>query len=234
MFANPIFPKNPYNNMPFSTAILYHIYFFMKKGNFVLSSMFHQFFLCNFNLVRFKNENAVIIRKKYIDQYMKDSDNDELFEEGLHMLQSNKYTRKMKIDKEFPVDKFVEIMRPYLYIYYIQLYTLDLSEKNCAANELNILLKHFYKYNPRFGRKYVKHNSNGQNDVFFNDIYIKFEYKKYNNIASILRSSSILYDLGNIVGRSLGDENNGNGGSAIVDDNADDEHVEQEDYYDDV
>jgi hypothetical protein len=44
-FSTPLSIKNPYNNMPFDKSTLYNIYFFMKRGNFVLSNLFHNYFL---------------------------------------------------------------------------------------------------------------------------------------------------------------------------------------------
>jgi hypothetical protein len=184
MFSNPLPPKNPYNNLPFDKAILYKIYFFMKRGNFVLSNLFHNYFLCNFNLTKFKNENEVIIRKKYLDQYVKNSCDTDLHKEVIYMLRKNRFSRFLKIDKLFPVNKLVNILRPYLLLYYYKLYSLDSAERDNVDFELDILLRRFYDFNPKFGRKYLKRNNgnNGNNgnyvNVYFNDEHIKFQRLK--------------------------------------------------------
>jgi hypothetical protein len=140
LFSTPLAPKNPYNNIPFDKATLYKIYFFMKKGNFVLSNLFHNYFLCNFNLTRFRNENEVIIRKKHIDNYCNNTDIDELYHDGIEMIKMNKFTKRLKIDDEFPKKQFVDIMRPYLAIYYTKLFSLDISERNNSIVNFNYLI----------------------------------------------------------------------------------------------
>jgi hypothetical protein len=62
---NPI--KNPYNNIPFSKSNLYAIYFAIKKSNFMISSIFHNYFLSNFSLTKFINQYEHQLRKKYIE-----------------------------------------------------------------------------------------------------------------------------------------------------------------------
>jgi hypothetical protein len=175
MFSSPLPPKNPYNNLPFDKATLYNIYFFMKRGNFVLSNLFHNYFLCNFNLTEFKQENEVIIRKKHLEQHVKNADLNELFLEGLYMLSLNKFTRRLSIDRHFPIPKFVEIMRPYLRLHYSQLYSLDSAERDNSECELNILLRKFAEHNPKFGRKCVRLMKEMPNEVYFIDDHIKFQ-----------------------------------------------------------
>jgi len=179
MFANPSPPKNPYTNMPFSKSILYQIYFFMKHGNFLLSNLFHNYFLCNFNLTTFKCENEFIIRKKYIQQYLKNMDNDDLYYYSICMLSTTKYTRRMKINKGFPKKLFIDIMMPYLKIYVNYLYSLDVCERKSMACLLNMHLKKFYKFNPKFGRKYVRHINGKAIDVSYDTSHVNFSGMEY-------------------------------------------------------
>ena len=179
MFAHPTAPKNPYNNLPFDKATLYHIYFFMKRGNFVLSNLFHNYFLCNFNLLHFKSENEVIIRKKYIGEYLDHADFDELYDESLRMLSMSKFTKKLTIDEDFPKQRLVEIMRPYLRIFFSHIYSLDICERNNSACELSRQLKRFYDYNPQFGRKFIRLKNGRKTKWQYNDKHIEFRGKNY-------------------------------------------------------
>lgn len=155
-FSNPLPAKNPYNNMAFDKGILYTIYFFMKRGGFVLSTLFHQFFLANFHLARFRYENSVLIRKFYIRQQLKNGDLDEL-EQMVHcMLNSNRHTKRFRIHRDFPAEKLVSIFRPYLEMYYQQVYSLDMSERSTRVEELHRALTRFYTHNPKFGMKVLK------------------------------------------------------------------------------
>jgi len=179
-FSEPICPKNPYNNIPFDKSTLYNIYFFMKTGNFVLSTLFHNYFLCNFNLKQFLDENEVLIRKKYIEQYIKNAEYTDLCIDTMRMISLNTYTKKLRIDIDFPMKRLVNIMRPYLMLYFKFLYSLDISERNISREELHNKLKQFYQFNPKFGRRFIKLSKDSQNTVEFNDTCIKFSQKKYN------------------------------------------------------
>ena len=180
-FSNPLSIKNPYNNVPFNKSTLYNIYFFMKRCDFVLSPLFHQFFLCNFHLTRFKNENGVLIRKMHISQHFKSASIHELYIFTLAMLVEHKLCKLLLIDNGFPQEELVNIMKPYLELYYTRLYTLDLGEKFDVKHKLTNLLNAFYHFNPRFGRKIVRYESIGENlkrkVITFHKDYC--EFKKY-------------------------------------------------------
>jgi len=173
-FSNPIPPKNPYNNLPFDKSTLYNIYFFMKQGNFVLSTLFHNYFLCSFNLNRFRQEHEVLIRKKYTDQYIKNMCENDLYDAVIEMLNRNKYTKRLKIDRDFPKKLLVSIMKPYLTFYYNSYYSLNLNERNKLSRVLSDKLRKFYFYNPKFGRKFVTKEKN-----MYNDICIKFTHHDF-------------------------------------------------------
>jgi hypothetical protein len=179
LFSSPLAPKNPYNNIAFDKATLYNIYFFMKQGNFVLSNLFHNYFLCNFSLRCFRDENEVIIRKKHIDQYSNNMDIDELYADGLEMLTINQFTKRLRIDVEFPKSRFVKIIKPYLNIYYRYLYSLNISERNSSLKDLNTRLKQFYFFNPKFGRRSIRIGKGSPNVVGFNDACINFCRNSY-------------------------------------------------------
>jgi hypothetical protein len=151
----------------------------MKKGNIVLSSIFHNFFLCNFDLDKFMVNNEVIIRKKYIQQLIQNADVEDLYNDGIEMLSYNNIARRLKISEYFPQKRFVEIMLPYLNIYYIYNYSLDISERNRAERELNRLLRRFYYNNPCFGRKIIDLSKCAKDRVSFNDEHKEFLSNKY-------------------------------------------------------
>lgn len=186
MFAHPLAPKNPYNNLPFDKATLYHIYFFMKQGNFVLSNLFHNYFLCDFSLNNFKRENEVIIRKKHLAHYVKNAPISDLCIEANCMLRLHKQSRRLQIDKDFPTSRFVEIMRPYLALYYSQIYSLDLAERDNSEYELKILLSRFVIYNPRFGKKCFRIVKGKPTEMYFLDDHINFQ--RINRSISYQRS----------------------------------------------
>lgn len=54
--------KNPYTNLPFTTAQLYHIYSTIKKSEYRMPPLFHMFFIESFNYDNFLLNNESLIR----------------------------------------------------------------------------------------------------------------------------------------------------------------------------
>lgn len=180
-FSHPLPIKNPYNNLPFEKSVLYNMYFFMKKSDFVIPTLFHLYFLSNFNLSKFQEENEVMIQKVHLKQYLHNLSAKETKAEIIYMLKQNKYTKKIKIDAEFPRDKLIEIFRPYLELFYKQSYSIDLNTRIMAKNELYLKLKDFYNFNPVFGRKFIFNNKKQPAvNSSMNTNHIQFQKKNYN------------------------------------------------------
>lgn len=161
-FSEPLKPRNPYNNLPFNKSTLYNIYFFMKSRTFIIPQLFEQYFLCNFDIKIFRYENECLIRDFSIKRYIYSSNNDTLHSNIIEMIdelkkQNKKYKNFMIIDKDFPQNKLVEIMRPYMYLYYVSKYYVVGTEKfNNSWSKLVNKFDLFIRFNPQFGRKIVK------------------------------------------------------------------------------
>lgn len=199
-FSQPLPIKNPYNNVPFNKSTLYNIYFFMKRGDFIMSVLFHQYFLCNFNLTRFKEENAVIIRDKYIEQYLKNASPQYLRFHIMEMLMEYGHMSKHPIDKGFPTDKLTTIMRPYLEMYYTQKYSLNMNAYNSLQKILRAKLVDFFRYNPKFGRKTLIRNKGASSFCTFN--YDHMPFKKPNYFDNYSKSHIELLDDDNYISES--------------------------------
>jgi hypothetical protein len=197
-FSYPLPIKNPYNNMFFKKSDLYNMYFFIQTGMFIISDIIQKFFLSHFDLQVFQDENEYIIRNFYIYNYVETSPASILYLEIKNMLVATKFTHQIRIHSEFPKEKLVEIMKPYLLLYFQSLYSTDEYRCEDCMNMLVIQLVRFTKFNPKFGRRiikkqpYVKLYSNYmfrsrkpayKNIVFFYDKYIPF-FKKTNFLTS--------------------------------------------------
>ena len=178
-FSEPLPAKNPYNNLPFQKSDLYNIYFFIKKSDYVMSSLFHQYFLSNFHLKKFRLNNEVLIRNSYIESYIKNSDENVLYKLSLRVFRENKCCRMISIDKDFPKDKLIDIMRPYIRLYLYKEYSLDISYRYKCSRELNIRLSQFVKFNNRFGKTVIIHNNNKKLIISHNDKHIPFKKTNY-------------------------------------------------------
>jgi len=180
-FSKPLVPKNPYNNIKMTDADLYNIYFFMKSRNSVVPPLIQNFFLCNMDYNVFKEDNEPLIRELYIRNYVYTTHYTILYQSIEPMLKLCKeWTRYLSIHDKFPKNKLVNIMLPYLHLYYLHLYYIEgTTKKENSYSSLKTKLRWFVKYNPYFGRKSIKINRNGANNIEFNEDCIDF-HKEYN------------------------------------------------------
>ena len=191
-FSIPLISKNPYNNIPFNKSTLYNIYFHLRNNLFVIPELFNKFFILNFNLKLFYSEYEYLIREHAINNYVNNSFIDILHKNTISMIKEynmNVSTKnQINIDEEFPKKKLVEIMRPYLKIYFFSKYSLigikKIKSKLLLKKKLSILKK----YNKSFGKKIIKleyfFNKNGKRRVkntiiTFNDSHNIFNDKIY-------------------------------------------------------
>jgi len=154
-FSSPLICKNPYNNIPFNKSDFYNIYFFMKSTSIIMPILFHNYFLCNFSLSKFKLENEDNIREYAIMKYINTSDETVLRAKILNMIRCNYYTDNIKIHNDFPSKSLIKIMKPYLNLYLHSIYSTESNKKIMYEHLLDVAMKQFVKYNPRFGRKII-------------------------------------------------------------------------------
>jgi hypothetical protein len=155
-----IVSKNPYNNLILSDTCLYNIYFFLRWNSYIIPELFHGFFLSNFNATTFHYNYEFNIINEHIKNFIYNSHHDTLYPIFTEMWDAYyRITRKILIDVEFPKDKLINIMKPYLHLYYTSLYATNGTYKQCNAEyTLRRKLMRFRNFNPLFGRKYVRFN----------------------------------------------------------------------------
>lgn len=175
-FASPLILKNPYSNIILNKADLYNLYFAIKKSSFIMPVLYHYYFLTNFDITKFREQNEGIIRDISIKNHIKNSDNNTLYSATINMLKEHK--KHICIHPDFPKEELVNIMKPYLHLYYVSMYSLDEYKKLNAFSELHKKLHKFYKFNPRFGRKTIRKGigSNFENTKIteFNNKHVKY------------------------------------------------------------
>jgi hypothetical protein len=150
-------PKNPYNKLQLNKVHFYNLYFHYKyKMNVNPPQFLYLMFLEDFCLSRFSRNNDCFLRKLCIKNYTKTVPNTSkhAHDDVLDMLDEYSYSCKWAIDSDFPRDILIDVMRPYLYVYYLITYDA-LSEKQCGHYEITLsnALFRFYKKNRKFGRK---------------------------------------------------------------------------------
>jgi hypothetical protein len=157
----PIVTKNPFNNIILKDVDLYNIYFFIKWSGYVTPELFHGFFLSNLNIRTFRFNYEFNIVNNHIKNYIYNSHHDTLYPIFKEMWKHyDSITRKMIISYEFPKDILINIMKPYLHLYYLSLYSTNGTYKQCNAGYLlRQKLIRFKSFNPKFGRKYIHYKT---------------------------------------------------------------------------
>jgi hypothetical protein len=84
-FAEPIYVKNPYNNLPFNKSTLYNIYFYIKFNTNIYAEFVFKYFQTNFDLTIFLHNNEHLIREHSIKNYVMKSPNNIIHKEIIHM-----------------------------------------------------------------------------------------------------------------------------------------------------
>jgi hypothetical protein len=162
-FSEPQCVKNPYDNLPFNKSNLYNIYFYIKFKTYYRPELLFKFFQSNFKLNLFKFRNEMILREYIIENFVYKSSSDVLLTEIKNMItffnkecRLDKVPNRIFIDKDFPKDILIKIMRPYLLLYcnsengYLQ------SLRTSSLIILKKKLISFNNFNPQFGRKKYK------------------------------------------------------------------------------
>lgn len=161
-YVNPFFileiytAKNPYTNIPFNKSILYNIYFAIKQSDYKMPPLFHAFFMCHFNINDFVRNHRHCILEYAIDRFIFNTHYTIIYPYIAEMLKSNSLTGTLNICADFPKDILVDIMRPYLHMYYRMQYS-DVSEEGWVQlmTDFTQMMYAFYNYNPKFGRKHI-------------------------------------------------------------------------------
>lgn len=176
-FVEPRVCKNPYTNMPFPKSVLYSIYFHIQNTYPVVPPLLQSFFMCHFDTNVFLLHNEHAIRSAAVKNYLKNSSIRTLSLEVFHML--HLVHSHFSIDTEFPDHMLVDIMRPYLYLYLMFMYSIHGSEQRGVYY---ILLKKkmqdFWGFNKNFGRKRVERDR----QIHFNWEYPNFTMKHIHDI----------------------------------------------------
>ena len=178
-FNNPIPIKNPYNNLILNKSTLYNIYFFIKMNTLLNPEIFYYYFKTNFNLNNFVKEYQHLLRDFSIQTYLNNSSKEILHDDVINMIDeynyiSVKYEKQIIVHHEFPIDKLIEIMKPYLKLYLLSHYSLIYVIREKSKKKLLQELTIFKKFNPLFGRRSIKIKRNGLSEVSFNMDYDQF------------------------------------------------------------
>jgi hypothetical protein len=169
-FAAPQKIKNPYTNLPFVLCNLYNIYFTLKKTNYSIPLLFQQYFLCNFDLDKFKNFNECYIRDRSIDNFMRDASIDDKYQYILRMFYTYNRFVYFKVDPYFSRTKLVNIFDKYLHFFLLAEYSLNPFVRDLNKSQLEYNITIFSQLNPDFGKRIFIRGDRITRDTYtFND-----------------------------------------------------------------
>jgi hypothetical protein len=158
-FTEPLSIKNPYTNLPFSISQLYHLYFVVKESPYIMPSLFHHFFELNFDLDEFADRHEALIRDESIKIFLITSTCDQKYFHIVKMITLyDEHFININIHPNFPVEKLVEGLSPFLKDYLYGVYSLNPSLRFHARRHLRTSLIRFAKLNPSYGRKVFRRN----------------------------------------------------------------------------
>ena len=208
-FSHPLESKNPYTNIPFNKSTLYNIYFFIKEKYYIVPELIQNFFYKNFDLEEFCKNNTYVIREYVIKDFI-DNISPEEAEIYIFSMVEKYYKKKTYIDIDFPKNKLLEIMRPYLQYYFIATYSLCMGKRHEYFHKLEEKLQRFFKFNKKFGRRYFKLKTIPKNAstnpfdpmnkikkkvIMFDDSHINFHEKKnVSFLTSHIRRENDIYE----------------------------------------
>jgi len=204
--CDPNHIKNPYNNMVFEKSILYSIYIFINNNRINYCELFFNFCKYEFNLKKFKNICENIINEKIILRYVKNSPQSVLIKDITSMINYfNKYIDDKEIEinihKNFPKDKLIKILSPYLLLYLKSINAYPSSLQSLYKTQFLTKMNNFYNYNPQFGRINIHLFFNTQNFkrrcckiIRYNDTHILFRpFNKTIYLNNHLKPKPIVY-----------------------------------------
>jgi len=193
-FSDPLECKNPYTNIAFNKTTLYNIYFFIRHKNYIIPQVIQNYFLSNFHLENFRKNNLFIIREEAIKDFVNNLLPNDVAD-YVDIMLKNYFKKKTYIHPDFPKSVLGNIMRPYLHYYLIATNSLCFEKRYEYSTKLRSKLERFFKFNPNFGKKYLKFekstydissrslfvfDSNGKSrkHIVFDDKHINFHEKK--------------------------------------------------------
>jgi hypothetical protein len=164
-FSEPNICKNPYNNLPFTKATLYNIYFRMKARFCTVPKFIQLFFEVDFNIYEFKQQNESAIREHKIREYISRTDPAKMVPDVLRMFMKYDTKSQIIIHSQMPCDELIRKVKPLYYLYLLRKYSICPSTREKYHNVLVYKMKDFIRLNPQFGRKIYVMRSLGKRET---------------------------------------------------------------------
>ena len=153
-FPSPLSCKNPYTNIPLYKSQLYYIYFKIRESDYTIPILFYRFFLCNFDIAKFSNENDSLIKEIHVKNYTNNISKSNVIHIVNEMLKYHRIKR-IHICSSFPKEILFNKMKNYISLYYESINNNNMRTRLELCMRLHVKLSYLIEYNPNFGRKRV-------------------------------------------------------------------------------
>jgi len=237
LFSLPLVIKNPYTNIPFSKTELFNIFLTMKERCLPIPLAFWRFFQYEFNIFEFRRRMEPELRSMAINNYVSTAPHMELYPDLCDMLFHHNVHTAIRPGREFSVRQWIDDMRPFLKLFFNELYSHNMNERINAHNELQYKLQLFAIKNRNYGRQTDVSTNRGSEPITItnylqNHIYNDLQYNTYINPSIPVFAEQKTEDFSDV--EEEGDENSEDAGGNNEGGNNEDENSEdEEDDYED-
>jgi hypothetical protein len=114
------------------------------------------YFRCDFDIFCFKKQHSTEIFQTIVRNYVNNLDPDDFLHLYEEMLKNVRMDKIITIAPDYPLERLVPVMKPFINMYLFSKYTCDRQLENNVSYELCYRLKTFVRKNPLFGRKIYK------------------------------------------------------------------------------
>ena len=198
MFIAPKSPKNPYNNMDFSKADIFNLFWKHITSLLRVPTIIDKFVYNNMDLSSFVAQCHGHIIDNEIHQIVTSS-NISVQAEHIREMIAEWYHREdmfLNFNMNFPKERLVEIFLPYLELYLKFRYSLD---RGIQSKSFKLLSNALQKFDTRqfnaFGRKIISMKKNNTNGKLFKTkpTYNDKHPEPPHNVSNLRLSSTIVY-----------------------------------------
>lgn len=161
LFPQPMGPRNPYTNLPFSRASLYIIYNAVQHSTFNMPTLLQLFFTSGFDCDRLLRNHAHYISGRVVDEFMshgalceKHEHIKDMFAEFAHAMET------LHVHPAFPTRCMVKDLHEHLHVY-LKYLTGRMPHRGDHKRRLKGMLRKFARLYPKWGRKIASCNESG-------------------------------------------------------------------------
>jgi hypothetical protein len=157
LFSMPLWPRNPFTNLPFTEAQLLNLYEHVRRSRLPIPLILQEFIRHGLDLDAFSEEMEPMIRNRAVRALVRNADAENKARLIRDMMEDvGSVVGASSIDEDFPDRALVDALGTYLEDYLMSMYSICPGKKAVSTKRCGVGLKRFFRRNPSFGRRIVK------------------------------------------------------------------------------